>query len=497
MASRPEASERGRQRAAWVAWGAAVVVVLALCARYDSSSTATVREEARLQAKVAESLRRHAAAAAPRARSPKLGGKSGQALYDVPSFTEEHTRMHFPQAEAGWLDMAAAGQIGDDVKTDDEQGNLTAVIDEWTNRAYAEKALARSEAETAARDENYYEYNITKGVATHKFFPVGAPPPAAQRAKGAAPQLKGAAPQLKGAAPQLKGAAPQLAATHGKPSLAYRKPAIAHPQNRELARPRAALPARVRAEERIMERTMEKEVAAEERIKMFRAQMKETMHVAQMKLAHQEMGWKPRKGPAAERDVARTQSLGEMGAGAESDHMTAVKKAEIVNSALDDSLISANEVPHSHTHTHTTRLCTNTNKRLSHRPPCALELELLPTVQGGLKRKPCRRENQDRTGLGTRNVKMQATKKAHSDVLARVQAPADDTIDEVNVAIASQVRRSKVCAERTPCAQGRHLPLTFVASWSCSIHRPARQRVFGSTLYVACSGEGKLTCAAF
>jgi hypothetical protein len=44
-----------------VAWGAAVVLALALCVRYDSSSEATVREEERLQSKAevqANSLRR-------------------------------------------------------------------------------------------------------------------------------------------------------------------------------------------------------------------------------------------------------------------------------------------------------------------------------------------------------------------------------------------------------------------------------------------------------
>ena len=295
-----------------MAWGAAVVLALALCVRYDSSSEATVREEERLQSK-AEVQRRLATLAAAR-EAPKLGGKDSQALYDVPNFTEERTRMHFPQAEAGWLDMAASGQIGDDLKSEDEQGNLTAVITEWKTKAYAEKALARSEAEVAARDENYYEYNITKGVANHKLY--GAPPaPASARAKGTAPKLKGLAPQL--------------AAARGKPSLAFRRPSLAHPQ---LAR-KLTLPARVRAEEevcfcvraqlidvwvggctharthahththththtsQVMEQTMAKEMAAEQRIRMFRAKMKETLHVASMKLAHQEMGWKPRKGP--------------------------------------------------------------------------------------------------------------------------------------------------------------------------------------------------------
>ena len=103
----------GRGRTAAVLAG---VVVLLLCAVYDSSSADTVRSEARLQTKVTELLREahnlqaeslHAQAMARKyalKQQPsfaKMGSKNGQALYDVPSFGEEHTRMHFPQAEAG------------------------------------------------------------------------------------------------------------------------------------------------------------------------------------------------------------------------------------------------------------------------------------------------------------------------------------------------------------------------------------------------------------
>ena len=66
--------------------------------------------------------------------------------------------------------MAAAGKIGDDVKTDEEQGNLTAIIDEWREKAYAEKKQAREDMAIAAKEENYDEYNITTGVAMHKFY---------------------------------------------------------------------------------------------------------------------------------------------------------------------------------------------------------------------------------------------------------------------------------------------------------------------------------------
>jgi hypothetical protein len=358
--------ERNRAAVAGV-----VAAILLLCAAYDSSSADAVRGEARLQRKVssllreANKLQRESLQAQVQARNyarlqqpefSKLGGKGGQALYDVPSFTEEHTRMHFPQAEAGWLDMAAAGQIGDDVKTDDEQGNLTAVIDEWRERAYAEKKAAREEAAIAAREENYYEYNITKGIATHKIYTGTAPPPAAAtKHSGAPPQLagnkKGGAPQLKGVAALPKDVVLKVHAAKRTASLAGK----ARPQDRRLARRGpVALPARVRAEEQIMERAMEKEVATQKRQALFRAEM----HAAQMKLAHQEMGLPARRGPVAERDagtveslasmglglVPVTQKLGEIGAGPEDDHVIAVKKAEIVNEPLASSLIDSNEV---------------------------------------------------------------------------------------------------------------------------------------------------------
>jgi len=264
--------------------------------------------------------------------------KNAQALYDVPSFTEEHTRMHFPQAEAGWLNMAAAGKIGDDVKSDDEQGNLTSIIDEWREKAYDEKALAREEAAIAARDDNYLEYNITKGVATHKVYNGGVVPAAASKAGGAAPKLAG----NKGAAsPKLaagKNLSPRLAVAHGKgiATLARKTPAAAH---------YPALPARVRAEEQIMQRTIEKEMVAQERLSVFHSEMKQSMHFAQMKLAHQEMGFPVRHGPTAEKDTARTQSLGDWGVGPEGDHLNAIKKAEVVNEPLDASLISENDAP--------------------------------------------------------------------------------------------------------------------------------------------------------
>jgi hypothetical protein len=302
---------------------AAVVLSLLVLAVYDSSNADTQRAEARLQTKVSAALRRvsqleedakraHAMsrkyANAEMKEYVKMGSESGQALYDVPSFTEERTRMHFPQAEAGWLNMAAAGQLGDDVKTDDEQGNLTAIIDEWKDRAKAEKDKAYEDAAIFAREDNYEEYNITKGVANHKVFKGKQP--------GAAPQLKGA----KGPAPKLAAkATPKLAVAAGRgvASLAHRKSG-------------QVTPARIRAEEQHMQRVFAKEAAAAERIKRLQAKMKSSLHLAEVKLAHQEAGHPARRGPAAERDKARTQSLGELGVGPESDHVIALQKAGIV-----------------------------------------------------------------------------------------------------------------------------------------------------------------------
>jgi len=222
---------------------------------------------------------------------------------------------------------------------------------------------AREEAAIAAREENYYEYNITKGVASHKIYTGTAPPlasAAATKHSGAPPQLagnkKGGAPQLKGAAALPKDVVLKIKAAKGTATLAGK----ARPQDRQLIRRGpVALPARVRAEEQIMERAMAKEVAAQKRQAFFRAEM----HAAQMKLAHQEMGLPAHRGPVAERDAATvqslasmglglvpvTQKLGEMGTGPESDHMVAVKKAEIVNEPLDSSLIDSNEEPSSDT----------------------------------------------------------------------------------------------------------------------------------------------------
>lgn len=350
-----------RKAAAGVASAIAVVVLCTLLARNSSGSDAGVRAESgvgqggkmtkllREAAKLqADSL--HAQAMARKyalKQQPgfaEMGSKNGQALYDIPSFTAERTQMHFPQAETGWLDMAAAGKIGDDVKTDDEQGNLTAIIDEWREKAYDEKKKAREDMAIAAKEENYYEYNITKGIATHKIY--GPAPTVAAKQTDAAVKL---AHNSKGPAPRLAAAkktAPKLAVAGGKGVvLLARKKPVPHVIKGKFARKAAALPARVRAEEQIMEHAMAKQMA----MARFKSEMKESMHLAQMKLAHQEMGMPVRRGPSAEMDVARTQSLGELGAGPEGDHLTAIKSAEIVDGNEPSSLISNNEDPASDT----------------------------------------------------------------------------------------------------------------------------------------------------
>lgn len=86
-------------------------------------------------------------------------------LYNVPNWVHDRTTSHFPQNEANWLNEAAAGRIGDEDKDDDAQGNLTAVMNEWKDRAMGEKRQAMIDAQVKAVQENYAEYNTTLGKA--------------------------------------------------------------------------------------------------------------------------------------------------------------------------------------------------------------------------------------------------------------------------------------------------------------------------------------------
>mmetsp|Transcript_22482 Transcript_22482/g.73774 ORF Transcript_22482/g.73774 Transcript_22482/m.73774 type:complete len:489 (-) Transcript_22482:154-1620(-) len=149
-----------KKNATWV--GGAVLVVVACSALLGAVDQSKGSREEELAALSLHSATAHAGKGATKS-------KSGQKLYDVPSFTEERTRMSFPSAETDWLDRAAAGQIGDDEKSDEDMGNLTAIINEWRERARNETRAAREEAKRKAL-ESYVDYNVSKGRAIHKIF---------------------------------------------------------------------------------------------------------------------------------------------------------------------------------------------------------------------------------------------------------------------------------------------------------------------------------------
>ena len=263
--------------------------------------------------------------------------------------------------------MAAAGKIGDDVKTDEEQGNLTAIIDEWREKAYAEKKQAREDMAIAAKEENYDEYNITTGVAMHKFYNDENHRASAKKRDGGGTVLGGgqAAPTLAVAtkAPVLhledvqpfKKAAVADAGYDLQADLraaALARYAAQHPKTHANAvkTHHPALPARVRREEEKMKNALARVVTADKRAEEVQAKLQSSLHLADVKLARQEMG---RAGPSADMDVARTQALTSFGVGPEGDDLTAIDKAEVVdtpfgsmgeNPAPGDSVIDeANE----------------------------------------------------------------------------------------------------------------------------------------------------------
>ena len=47
----------------------------------------------------------------------------------------QRTQMHFPQAEENWLNMAAEGKVGDDVKPEKVLNNLNGIISEARTHA--------------------------------------------------------------------------------------------------------------------------------------------------------------------------------------------------------------------------------------------------------------------------------------------------------------------------------------------------------------------------
>ena len=98
--------------------------------------------------------------------------KSSQStmLYDIPNFVYQRTQMHFPQAEENWLNMAAQGKIGDDVKPEKILNNLNGIISEARTHALTENYAARVKAKSDAMEENYDEYDVHKGRVIHKIY---------------------------------------------------------------------------------------------------------------------------------------------------------------------------------------------------------------------------------------------------------------------------------------------------------------------------------------
>jgi hypothetical protein len=100
------------------------------------------------------------------------------ALYDIPNFIAERTQTHFPMAEENWLNMAAEGKIGDDVKPQNVLDGLNTAISDARTHALQENYEARVKAKVDALQENYDTYDVHKGKVIHKMYgrEVGAPP---------------------------------------------------------------------------------------------------------------------------------------------------------------------------------------------------------------------------------------------------------------------------------------------------------------------------------
>jgi hypothetical protein len=82
----------------------------------------------------------------------------------------QRTQMHFPQAEENWLNMAAEGKVGDDVKPEKVLNNLNGIISEARTHALTENYEARVKAKKDAMEENYDEYDVHKGRVIHKIY---------------------------------------------------------------------------------------------------------------------------------------------------------------------------------------------------------------------------------------------------------------------------------------------------------------------------------------
>jgi hypothetical protein len=91
-------------------------------------------------------------------------------LYDIPNFVYQRTQMHFPQAEENWLNMAAQGKIGDDVKPEHVLNKLNGIISDARTHALTENYVARVKAKKDAMEENYDVYDVHKGKVIHKMY---------------------------------------------------------------------------------------------------------------------------------------------------------------------------------------------------------------------------------------------------------------------------------------------------------------------------------------
>ncbi len=93
-----------------------------------------------------------------------------QELYDIPNFVYQRTQMHFPQAEESWLNMAAQGKIGDDVKPEPILKKLNDIISDARTHALTENYEARVKAKKLAIEDNYSTYDVQKGKVVHKIY---------------------------------------------------------------------------------------------------------------------------------------------------------------------------------------------------------------------------------------------------------------------------------------------------------------------------------------
>ena len=105
----------------------------------------------------------------PAAKGP-VPKEQFQELYDIPNFVYQRTQMHFPQAEESWLNLAAQGKIGDDVKPEPILKKLNDIISDARTHALTENYEARVKAKKLAIEDNYSTYDVQKGKVVHKIY---------------------------------------------------------------------------------------------------------------------------------------------------------------------------------------------------------------------------------------------------------------------------------------------------------------------------------------